>query len=117
MVYLLFFIFLAKPKLRELLSFKVKEEAFNVAELVGTKYSKLGIFLLKDETGAIVQALKQEHLLNSEEINMAIFRKWLQGKGAQPVAWSTLIGVLREIDLCTLADAIESRLMSSSVAL
>ena len=95
----------------ELLSFKGKEKTFNVAELVGTKYSKLGIFLLKDETGAIVKALKQEHLQNSEEINMAIFRDWLQGKGAQPVAWSTLIDVLRKIGLGTLADDIEGGLM------
>ena len=107
MVYLLFFISLAKPKLTELLSFKGKEKTFNVAELVGTKYSKLGIFLLKDETGAIVEALERQHLLNVEEINTAIFRKWLQGKGAQPVAWSTLIDMLRKIGLGTLAGDIK----------
>lgn len=84
-----------------------------MVELVGTKYSKLGIFLLKDDTGAIVEALKQEHLLNCEEINMAIFKKWLQGKDAQPVAWSTLIDVLREIGLHILADDIEGGLIDT----
>ena len=95
----------------ELLSFKGKEKAFNVAEHVGTKYMKLGIFLLNDETGVIVKALKKEYLLNADDINMAIFSQWLQGKGAQPVTWSTLIDVLRKIDLCTLADDIKGGLM------
>ena len=63
-----------------------------MAALVGTAYSKMGVFLLKDDTGA------------------AIFSRWLQGKGAQPVAWSTLIGVLRKIGLCVLAGDIESGL-------
>ena len=109
-----FFLSLAKPKLGELLSFKGIEKTFNVAELVGTKYSKLGIFLLKDDTGAIVEAVKQEHLLNSEEINIAILSQWLQGKGAQPVAWLTLIDVLRKIGLGTLSDDIEGGLMYSA---
>ena len=82
-----------------------------MAALVGTAYSKMGVFLLKDETtGAVVQALEHEHMRDAEKINMAIFSRWLQGKGAQPVAWSTLIGVLRKIGLCVLADDIEGGL-------
>ena len=81
-----------------------------MAALVGTSYSKMGAFLLKDETGAVVQALEREHMKDAETINMAIFSRWLQGKGAQPVAWSTLIGVLRKIGLCVLADDIEGGL-------
>ena len=95
----------------ELLSFKGKEKAFNVAEHVGKKYFTLGVFLLDDKTGGIVQALENEHLRNAEAINMAIFMKWLQGKGALPVTWSALIDVLRNIDLCTLADDIKGGLM------
>ena len=80
---------------------------FNVAALVGTAYLKMGIFLLKDETGAVVQALEHEHMRDAAKINMAIFSRWLLGKGAQPVAWSTLIDELRKIDLCgVLADDI-----------
>ena len=111
MLYLLFFISIAKPKLRELLCFKGKENAFNLAIQVAAGYSGLGVFLLNDKTGAIVQALENEHNKNAEKINTAIFSEWLQGKGAQPVAWSTLIDVFREIRLCTLADDIESGLM------
>ena len=86
-----------------------------MAALVGTAYSKMGVFLLKDDTGAVVQALELEHMRDAEKINMAIFSRWLQGKGAQPVAWSTLIGVLRKIDLCVLAGDIESGLKLSCV--
>ena len=78
-----------------------------MAALVGRAYSKMGVFLLEDETGDIVQALENEYTRNAENINMAIFREWLRGKGAQPVAWSTLIDVLRKIGLGTLADEIE----------
>ena len=81
-----------------------------MAALVGTGYSKMGVFLLKDETGAIVEALECKHMRDAENINMAIFSLWLQGKGAQPVAWSTLIEVLRKIGMCVLADDIEGGL-------
>ena len=109
-VYLLFFVSLAKPKLGELLCFKGKEKTFNVAELVGTKFTELGIFLLKDDTGVIVEALENECNKNTKKINIAILSQWLQGKGAQPVAWSTLIDVLMKIGLGTLADGIKGGL-------
>ena len=96
--------------MEELLSFKGKGKTFNVAELVGANFTELGIFLLKDN-GAKVEALEKEQLLNSKKINMAILIQWLQGKGAHPVTWSTLIDVLRKIGLGTLADDIEGGLM------
>ena len=74
-------------------------------------YSNLGVFLLNDKTGTIVQALENEHNKNAEKINMAIFSQWLQGKGAQPVAWSTLIDVLRKIGLGTVAEDVEGGMM------
>ena len=101
------------PTLEQLLFFTGKAPTyatFNVAALVGIAYSKMGVLLLKDETGAVVQALEHEHMRNAEKINTAIFSQWLQGKGAQPVAWPTLIGVLRKIGLCVLADDIEGGL-------
>ena len=96
--------------LEQLLHFTGKTKTFNVAALVGTAYSKMGVFLLKDETGTVVQALENQHMRDAEKINMAIFSQWLQGNGAQPVAWSTLIGVLRKIGLCVLADDIKGGL-------
>lgn len=98
------------PTLGQLLHFTGKAATFNVVALVGTAYFNMGVLLLKDETGAVVQALEHEHMRNAERINQDIFSRWLQGKGAQPVAWPTLIGVLRKIGLCVLADDIEGGL-------
>ena len=79
--------------------------------LVAAGYSNLGAFLLNYETGAIVQALENEHTKTAEKINTAIFREWFQGKGAQPVTWSTLKDVLKTIDMCPLAGDIKDGLM------
>ena len=83
------------PTLPELLSFSDKK--VNFARKIGIHYFKFGVFLLEDSDGAIVEALEREHHQNAEEINMAILKQWLQGKGAQPVTWSTLVTALQKI--------------------
>ena len=65
----------------ELLSFKGKENTFNVVEHVGAKFTELGVILLNDETGVIVEALRKEYLLNADEINNAIFSKCMATRG------------------------------------
>ena len=92
----------------ELLSFSA--EKLNIAIKVGVDYVKFGIFLLNDSNGVIVNALEIEHRGNAEHINMAILQRWLQGKGINPVTWSTLIGVLRKIGHRVLADDIDKGL-------
>ena len=81
----------------ELLS--LSDDRINVAIEVGSKYSQFGIFLLGDTNGNILETLEIEHLKNSDRINMAILQRWLQGKGVKPVTWSTLITVLKKIDM------------------
>ena len=81
----------------ELLSLSVKK--VDVAVEVGVRYSSFGILLLNDANGAIVQALEMEHHRNAERINMAILQRWLQGMGVKPVTWSTLVDVLRTIEI------------------
>ena len=39
-------------------------------------------------------------------INTDILEEWLQGRGIQPVSWTTLVKVLEDIDLGTLASDI-----------
>ena len=82
------------PELLHLSATKV-----NVAVQVGVRYSKFGIFLLNDVKGVLVPALEQEHQRNAENINMAILQRWLQGKGLKPVTWSTLVDVLKKIEM------------------
>ena len=81
----------------ELLSFPSSK--LNITVQVGVKYDKFGAFLLEDTNAAIVEALEVEHTKNAERINMAILKKWLQGKGVKPVTWSTLVSVLKNIGM------------------
>ena len=86
------------PTMQELLCFS--DQKVNIVEQIGANYSSFGIFLLEDTTGAVVKALEKEYRGNAQEINMDIFRKWLQGKGLKPVAWCTLVNILQKIKLC-----------------
>ena len=78
-----------------LLSFS--ERAVNIAEQIGVNYLMFGMILLQDDNGAVVKALEEEHRGKAEKINIAIFQKWLDGKGMRPVTWSTLMTVLQKI--------------------
>ena len=69
---------------------------------------QFGIFLLDDSTGARVTNLEHLHQRNAERINKEILQKWLAGSGKQPVTWATLVEVLRDIELSTLASEIEA---------
>ena len=83
--------------MQELLSFSA--EKVNIAIKVGVHYSKFGILLLDDPNGDIVKALEMEHHWNAEQINMAILRRWLQGKGVKPITWSNLVTTFQKIGL------------------
>lgn len=85
-------------------------EKIKVHEQIGIKYIDLGVFLLDDTNGVKVEAIALKHNNNAENINKDILSKWLRGMGKQPVTWSTLIEVLRDIDLKSLANDIESGL-------
>eukprot|EP00731_Ephydatia_muelleri_P014321 Em0008g41a len=85
------------PTLKELLSFSDKR--LNIVEQVGVHYLHFGISLLEDSKGVVVKAFEMEHRGNAEQINTAIFQRWLQGRGLKPVTWSTLITVLKSIGL------------------
>eukprot|EP00731_Ephydatia_muelleri_P018669 Em0011g709a len=76
---------------------EMEDKGVNIIEQIGINYLHFGIFLLEDSNGAIVEALENEHLKNAERINLAILRKWLDGKGVKPVTWSTLVTVLQKI--------------------
>ena len=43
---------------------------------------------------------------DAAKINYEILQQWIQGKGRQPVQWSTLIDVLKKIQLSVLAKKI-----------
>ena len=80
----------------------------NMIQSVGIRYPTLGIFLLEDDNGVLVEALKEENRHTAEEITRAIFQKWIGGTGRKPTTLRTLVGVLRQSQLAPQADAIES---------
>ena len=65
-----------------------------------------GILLLEDKNGTRIQSIIHECRENPERIIMKVLQEWITGRGKLPVSWDTLIEVLRDIDLCTLADDI-----------
>ena len=96
-----------RPTLPKLLNFKTSSGTVNIAKRIGADYNLLGIFLLQDEDGAVTDAIADEHHHNAFKVNYDILKQWIQGKGMQPVQWSTLIDVLKEIELSELAKKIE----------
>ena len=98
-----------KPTLPELLKFKCTDErVINISVEIATKYVLFGAFLLDDTTGSRVKIMAHKHLNDAEQINTEILQEWLTEKGKQPVTWTTLIEVLRDIELTALAGEIEA---------
>ena len=56
-----------------------------------------------------MEAIVREHRENAARINLEILRLWIGGKG-KPLSWNTLINVLKDIGLGTLASDIKDGL-------
>ena len=50
--------------------------------------------------------MASKHQNVAKQINIEILQEWLEGSGKKPVSWATLVEVLRDIGLFTLADEI-----------
>ena len=94
------------PTMQELICFPSAGGRINLVKKIGGEYFPFGILLLEDDDGSKVSSIEKELLKNAEDINRRIFTLWLSGKGKHPVTWSTLIGVLQDIELNKLAETI-----------
>ena len=93
----------------ELLTFTYADNTeVHIVKEIGTKYEQFGILLLQDRTGASVKNIAHRCSNDPERINTEILRQWLAGMGKLPVTWATLVEVLRDIGLSTLADGIST---------
>ena len=98
-----FFVFsVERPNLAKVLSFPANSGNINIPQQIGTKFFMFGVLLLNDETGAEVSAIDTKYHGDAEQINEEILRLWIGGKG-KPLSWDTLLGVLEDIGLNTLA--------------
>ena len=68
----------------------------------------MGVLLLEDDNGVLVDSLRSEHQRDTEAITWAIFQKWITGTGRKPTTWRTLVDVLRQCQLAAQADAIDA---------
>ena len=58
----------------ELIRFRGRSRRINVPKEIGIKYYQFGVLLLKDETGARIEAVIHKHLNDAEQINMEILK-------------------------------------------
>ena len=96
------------PTLHELLNFPGQEKRLNIPQEIGTQYKTFGTILLEDDCGDRVDDIVHEYRERAERINTEILQEWLTGRGKQPVTWDTLVEVLRDIELSTLAGDIST---------
>ena len=90
-----------KPSLPKLLE-------LDILQKIGTNYNDLGTFLLKDETGCLVDVIEKDCLGKCHNITRKILQNWLLGKGELPT-WQTLVQTLRRCKLTVLADQIQQK--------
>ena len=78
-------------------------------EAIGNKWRVVGIALLNDESGAIVESIADELRGKAESINLEILQRWIQGNGIQDRTWRGLLSVLR-VHCGALAESVEEAL-------
>ena len=89
----------------------------NIIERIGTSNHDLGIHLLNDDTGLITANIIKAQYRHDPPTRAteAILQRWLRGTGRTPQSWDTLITVLKDIELKTLARDIEDNLFNIQV--
>ena len=95
-----------QPTLSQFTYFETQSGSINITEQIGTSYRTLGLHLLEDANGVVTKAIRDQYQHDAAKINYEILQQWIQGKGRQPVQWSTLIDVLKKIQLSVLAKKI-----------
>lgn len=82
----------------------------NLHNEIGGDYYKFGVMILDDDYGNKTDAIVHTNNGNVEMICIKILQRWLKGGGRQPVTLLTLVQVLREINLHSLATDIERKI-------
>ena len=97
-----------QPTLVECVRFRGRERRINISQEIGSKYITFGALLLEERTGERVSAIALKHMYDSEQTSFEILQEWIAGRGRHPVTWDTLIEVLHDLELSTLAREIEA---------
>ena len=102
-----------QPTLPRLHTLTTSFGSVKIIERIGVKNRCLGILLLNDYTGAITSNIEAQYVPDQNRITEAILQRWLEGTGRTPQTWATLLTVLREMELSTLAEEIDALLIHS----
>lgn len=94
------------PTFPELIHFPLAGLKVSLLQEVGTKYKSFGTLLLEDASGSKMAAIEHDLGRNVEDINYKVFHEWLCGSGKKPVSWDTLVAVLQDVDLMSLAESV-----------
>ena len=65
--------------------------------------------ILQDDNGDVMEEIKDDNN-GARRIKRAIVKRWLRGKGKEPVSWRTLVEVLESVKLKELVKDICSAL-------
>ena len=98
----------------QLLTLQDKDKSINIVEAIGNQWRMVGIVLLNDERGAIVDSIADEFRGNARNINLEILKRWLRGEGIPDRSWQTILGVLR-VHCGALAESVEEALTAEEV--
>ena len=85
------------------------DKSINIVKAIGNQWRVVGIVLLNDESGAIVDSIADEFRGNAQNINIEILKCWMRGDGIPDQTWEGLLTVLR-VHCRTLAESVEEAL-------
>ena len=90
----------------ELINLSTAEgRSVRIIERSASKYRDIGTILLKDDTGAVVQAIQETARDNPVEAVRMIYEKWIQED--EDHSWKKLAKCFRDVQLNPLARDIE----------
>ena len=88
------------PSLPKLLELDIHKD-------VGPNYKTFCTFLLRDETGMVVEGIRDCYR-TPQNITLQILQEWLIGRG-ESITWQSLVQALRSSDLNVLADRVADK--------
>ena len=98
-----------KPTMPQLIGLQAKDKIINIAEAIGDQWRMVGIALLNDDCGTIVEGIGDEFRGKARNINLEILQRWMRGEGIPNRTWGGLLSVLR-VHCVSLAESVEEAL-------
>ena len=100
-----------RPTMPTLLNFPLSSgERINLAIEIGTEYDSFSIQLLQDDKGSVLDQIREGFGRDPQNILKEVFQRWLKGSGKPVKTWETIIEVLKDVKMLTLAESLKSEL-------